>query len=171
MFTFIQRISVFAIAAVGLFAQSTPVIPAEEPRTSGMVGLVDGQAARLNVLNPGPAVPAVPAVGTACIASLEFWDGQGLLLKSLTVNVAAGKSAYLDLFGDKDLTLAGIVRREIRATISMPPVPATAATTTVPTTCKLIGTLEILDESTGKTQVVLGVGHVLATPTVAAGNP
>jgi hypothetical protein len=168
MFTFIQRISVFAIAAVGLFAQSTPVIPAEEPRTSGMVGLVDGQAARLNVLNPAVAASAV---GPGCIASLEFWDGQGLLLKSLTVNVGAGKSAYLDLFGDKDLTLAGIVRREIRATISLPPVPTTAAATTVPTACKLIGTLEILDESTGKTQVVLGVGHALAVPTVAAGNP
>jgi len=133
-----------------------------------MVGVVDGQAARLNVLNPGAAVPAV---GTACIASLEFWDGQGLLLKSLTVNVAAGKSASLDLFGDKDLALAGIVRREIRATISMPPVPATAPTNALSTSCKLIGTLEILDESTGKTQVVLGVGHVLAAPTVAAGNP
>jgi hypothetical protein len=169
MVTFIQRISVFAVATLGLFAQSTPAIPAEEPRTSGMVGLVDGQAARLNVLNPGAAVPAV---GTACIASLEFWDGQGLLLKSLTVNVAAGKSAYLDLFGDKDLALAGIVRREIRATVSMPPVPATGApTNALSTACKLIGTLEILDELTGKTQVVVGVGHVVAPPAVAAGNP
>jgi hypothetical protein len=168
MFTFIQRISVFAIAAVGLFAQSTPVVPAQEPRTSGMVGLVDGQAARLNALNPGVALPAV---GTACIASLEFWDGQGLLLKSLTVNVAAGKSANLDLFGDKDLALAGIVRREIRATISFPPVPATATTTGGLTPCKLIGTLEILEESTGKTQVVLGVGHAVTPPSAAAANP
>lgn len=168
MFPFMQSICVFAIAGVGLFAQSTPVAPAEEARTSGMVGLVDGQAARLNVLNPGAALPAI---GPACVASLEFWDGQGLLLKSLTVNVAAGKSAYLDLFSDKDLALSGIVRREIRATISMPPVPATAAATTVPSGCKLIGTLEILEESSGKTQVVLGVGHILASLIVAAGNP
>jgi hypothetical protein len=168
MVTFIQRICVFAVASVGLFAQSTPVVTAEEPRTSGMIGLVDGQAARLNVLNPAVAASAV---GPGCIASLEFWDGQALLLKSLTVNVGAGKSAYLDLFGDKDLALAGIVRREIRGTISLPPVPATAPTTTAPSVCKLIGSLEILDESTGKTQVVLGVGHALALPTVAVGNP
>jgi len=168
MFTFVQRICVFALAAVGLFAQSDPVVPAQETRTSGMIGVVEGQAARLNVLNPGVALPAP---GVACPASLEFWDGQGLLLKSVTVTVAAGKSAYLDLFADKDLALLGVARREIRAMISLPPVPATAATTAVPTACKLIGTLEILDELTGKTQVVLGVGHELPTPTVAAGNP
>jgi hypothetical protein len=133
-----------------------------------MVGLVDGQAARLNVLNSGVALPAV---GAACLATLEFWDGQGLLLKSQTVNVAAGKNAYLDLFGDKDLALAGLARREIRATISFPPVPATATTTAGLAPCKLIGTLEILDESTGKIQVVLGVGHRVAPPAVAAGNP
>lgn len=133
-----------------------------------MVGVVDGQAARLNVLNPGFAVSAATVV---CPAVLEFWDAQGTLLKSATVSVAAGKSSYLDLFGDKDLALTGIVRREIRATITIPPVAPTATSSAVPTACKLIGTLEILDEFTGRTQVVLGIGHDVPGPTVAAGNP
>src|SRR5271170_1696886 len=69
MFTFIQKMCVFAIAAVGLYAQSTPVVPAPETRTSGMVGVVDGEVARLNVLNPGVAAPAV---GVVCTATLNF---------------------------------------------------------------------------------------------------
>src|SRR5579864_2544947 len=117
MFAFAQRTCVFAVAVVGLFAQSTPVVPAQETRTSGMIGITEGQIARLNALNPGVAAPAV---GVVCSAALKFWDGQGALLKSTTVSVLPGKSAYLDLFGDQDLALIGDDRREIRATITIP---------------------------------------------------
>jgi len=169
MFTFIQKMCVFAVAAVGLFAQSTPVVPAPETRTSGMVGVVDGDVARLNVLNPGVAAPAV---GVVCTATLNFWDAEGTLLKTAPAIVLPGKSQYLDLFGDKDLLLTGIIRREIRATITIPAVVPTPTTTAVaPAACTLIGTLEILDETTGRTHVVLGVGHAVPSPSVAAGNP
>ncbi|HEV8038066.1 MAG TPA: hypothetical protein VGP62_04320 [Bryobacteraceae bacterium] len=170
MFTFTQRICVFAMAAVGLFAQSTPVVPAPETRTSGMVGITDGQVARLNVLNPGVAAPAV---GVVCTATLSFWDGKGALLKTSPAIVLPGQSQYLDLFGDKDLALTALDRRQIRATITIPaiPPPPSSTTTGQPAACTLIGTLEILNESSSKTEVVLGIGHVVTSPTVAAGNP
>lgn len=168
MVTFVQKIFVFALVGGGLFAQP-PIMTALLPRTSGMVGIVFGEAARLNVLNPGNGLPAT---GTTCFASLEFWDGEGKLLKSQTFNLAAGKSADLDLFSDTDLALTGIVRREIRGTISIPPVPATPTPTNVlSASCKLIGTLQILDESTGKTQVVLGVDHVITPAPTVITNP
>lgn len=168
MFTFTQRTCVFAMAAVGLFAQSTPAVPAPETRTSGMIGIADGQVARVNVLNPGVAAPAA---GVVCTATLNFWDGKGTRLKTGPVIVLPGQSQYLDLFGDKDLALTGLDRREIRATITIPAVPTPTSTTAPLAACILIGTLEILDESTSKTQVVLGVGHVVPSPSVTTTSP
>jgi len=165
MFPFAQRICVFAFAAAGLFvqpapAQSTPA-PVSATHTSGMIGIVYGQFARVNALNPGVDAPAT---GVTCSATLEFVDGDGVLLKSKTVSVAPGKSMYLDLFADADLMLTATDRREIRAMIT-PPVVVTATASSA--TCKLIGTLELVDEPSGRTEVVLGVVHPVpsATPT------
>jgi hypothetical protein len=155
MFTFAQRICVFAFAAAALFAQSTPA-PIAVTHTSGIVGITDGQFARLNALNPGVASPAV---GVVCTATLEFVDGAGTLLKSKTVSVTPGKNAYLDIFGDVDLMLAGLDRREIRAVITIPVVVPASGTSTTPPACTLIGTLELVDEPSGRTQEVLGVAH------------
>jgi hypothetical protein len=169
MFTFTQKMCAFAMAAVGLFAQSTPVVPAPEARTSGMIGIADGQVARLNVLNPGVAAPAV---GVVCTATLNFWDGKGALLKTGPAIVLPGQSQYLDLFGDKDLALTALDRRQIRATITIPAIPPPPASTSVQTAaCTLIGTLEILNQSTSKTEVVLGIGHVIPSPVVISSNP
>lgn len=166
MFPFAQKMCVFAIASIGLFAQSTPTAPAPETRTSGMIGVTDGQVARVNVLNPGVAAPAV---GVVCTATLRFFDGAGALLKAGPVVVLPGQSQSLDVFGDKDLSLTGTARREIRATITIPAVvPVSTATSTPPPACALIGTLEIFDEASGKTLVVLGVGHKVASPAITS---
>jgi hypothetical protein len=135
-----------------------------------MVGITDGQVARLNVLNPGVAAPAV---GVVCTATLSFWDGKGALLKTSPAIVLPGQSQYLDLFGDKDLALTALDRRQIRATITIPAIPPPPASTTTaqPAACTLIGTLEILNESTSKTEVVLGIGHVIPSPVVISSNP
>ena len=167
MLAFVQRICVFATATVGLIAQTAPVAAGQQTLSSGMVGIVEGQIARLNVLNPGVVAPAV-----VCPAALKFLDSQGALLKSTSVTVLPGKSASFDLFGDVDLALVGDDRREIRSTITIPPVvPPPGAATPQPAPCALIGTLEVIDRSSGKTQVVLGGMHVVQSPVVAAGNP
>ena len=168
MFRFAQRICVFTLAAAGAFAQivTTPAVA----RTTGMIGLAEGQTARLNVLNPGIEPPAA---GVICSAMLEFMDGTGKVLKSASVSVTPGQAALFDLFADADLSLAADSRTEIRAVITLPAVipvaVSTGPTTPQPAACTLIGTLEIFDSVTKRTQAVLGGWHdVPASPTITS---
>lgn len=165
MSKFVCRISVFALAAVGAFAQST--IPPMVTKTSGMVGVAEGQTARLNVLNPGVAAPAL---GMICSATLSFLNSAGTVLKSATVTVTPGSAAApFDLSGDSDLKLFLDEREQIRATVSVPaivPPPASGPLSA----CTLIGTLEIFDSITKRTQSVLGGFHTVPTGPVTASN-
>src|SRR5277367_16576 len=121
MFKF--ALSMFLIAA-GASAQTV--------YTFGMVGVAEGQIARVNVLNPGEAQAAV---GVVCAAQLTFIDGAGVVLKTSSVSVSPGKESFLDLFADTDLALPVNERRQIRATITISPVvvppPSTTTTTAV----------------------------------------
>ncbi|HEX4133367.1 MAG TPA: hypothetical protein VHY84_02000 [Bryobacteraceae bacterium] len=156
MLSYAQRISVFMIAATGLFAQTTT----QETRTSGVVGIAQGQAARFNVLRPNESATAV------CSAVLTYFDAAGTVLKTATVTVAPGQAGYLDLFSDTDLSLATNQRRQIRATFSVPAItPTSASDKKDKPVCRLIGTLEIFDELTGRTSVVLGGMHRIETAT------
>lgn len=157
MLKIVQGICVFALAASGLMAQTvTP--PPQDVETTGMVGLAQGQYAHFNVLNPG-VLP--PATGIVCSALLTFLDANGTVLKTKLVNVAAGTSSFIDLFSDLDLQLAADTRREIRATYTTPPVVPATTTTPATTPCKLITTLEIIDELSQRTQAVLGGIHTV----------
>jgi hypothetical protein len=166
MFKYAQRICVFTLAATGLFAQT---VPTQETKTTGAVGIAYGQTARFNVLNRGVAAPAV---GVVCSAVLSYYDGKGAMLKQSTVTVLPGQIGSLDLFSDVDLALPAVQRKQIRATVSVPlivPPPTSTGTASVPTpSCRLIGTLEIFDALSGKTEVVLGATHlipvIVATP-------
>jgi hypothetical protein len=171
MFRFAQRICVFTLASAGVFAQvvTTPAVT----RTTGMIGLAEGQTARLNVLNPGvsPDVTPPPA-GVYCSAIVQFLDGNGKVLKSTNVNVSPGQSQPFDLFSDADLNLALDSRTEIRAVIIPPaviPVVSTGAAATQAAACRLDGTLEIFDSLTKRTQAVLGGMHDV--PAVATATP
>ena len=153
----VYRISVFALAAAGAVAQST-AIPVVVTHTTGMIGIAEGQTARFNVLNPG-VLP--PAAGVSCSATLAYFGANGNLLKTASVTVTPGQAQYLDLFGDADLGLMIDQRKQIRATVTIPalvPQPSTGPAGA----CTLIGTLEILDTLTGRTQAVLGGTHDVA---------
>jgi hypothetical protein len=168
MLKFAQGISVFALAAIGLYAQTTPVAPAQVTRTSGIVGIAEGQTAQLNALNPGVAPPATGAI---CPGLLTFLDDSGKVLKSKTVSVAPGTSQSLAIDSVIDLALAVDQRREIRATITIPAVPPPSGSTTAVTpVCKLIGTLEIFNTIDGRTQVTLGTVHLLPSPVATPGS-
>jgi hypothetical protein len=169
MFKFIQGICVCALAAAGLYAQTSPT-PTPLPQvtlTSAIVGLAEGQTGQLNALNPG-VMP--PAVGAVCTGLLTILDGQGVVLKSKVVAVLPGASQSLSVDSDRDLALAADERRLIRATLTIPPIlpPSGSTTPTVPP-CKLIGNLEIFDTLSGRAQVTLGVVHTVPpTPVTAA---
>jgi len=169
MFKFIQGICVCALAAAGLYAQTstTPTPPAQVTLTSAIVGLAEGQTGQLNALNPG-VMP--PAIGVVCTGLLTILDGQGVVLKSKTVSVPPGVSMALDVDSDRDLALHTDERRQIRATLTIPPIlPPSGSTTPIAAPCKLIGNLEIFDTLSGRTMVTLGVVHTVPpTPVTAA---
>ncbi|MGA2878867.1 MAG: hypothetical protein ABSG13_07945 [Bryobacteraceae bacterium] len=170
MFKFAQGIIVFALAAFGLGAQTVVTPPVQVTLTSGTIGIAEGQTARLNALNPGVAPPA--ATGEICSGLLTFLGDDGKVLKSATVNVTPGTSQHLSIDSDADLALAVDTRKEIRATITIPPVPPPTATSTTPVTpvCKLIGTLEIFNTLDGRTLVTLGTVHLVPSPVATPGS-
>src|SRR5579863_3041547 len=100
MLSYVQRICVFIVATAGMYAQTTaPNMPVTDTRTSGAVGIAQGQTARINVLRPNQTATA------ACSAVLTYFDGAGKQLKTSAVTVAPGTVSYLDLFSDADLAL------------------------------------------------------------------
>jgi hypothetical protein len=176
-----RRLAGFSALAVLLFsglavAQSTGGIAPLSPypsiltllqttQTFGMVGLAAGQTARLNLLNPGSLLltgAAANSPAAACFAQLTFLDSTGKTLKTASVSALSGQSAPFDLNRDLDLTTTA-QRVEIRATVQAMPNP-TAGATAVPFFCSLIPTLEVFDNSTGKTTVVLESLHYVAGP-------
>jgi hypothetical protein len=168
MFKFAQGICVFALAAVGLYSQTAPNEPVQVTRTTGIVGIAEGQTAQVNALNPGVAPPAAGAV---CSGLLTFLDDTGKVLKSKTVNVAPGTGDHIDLDSVIDLALAVNTRREIRATITLPAMlTPSGTTTTLAPVCKLIGTLEIFNTLDGHTLVTLGTVHLVPSPVATPGS-
>jgi hypothetical protein len=113
-----------------------------QQHTSGVVGITTGQTAKLNVLYP--TVPA-PILQVLCTVTLVIADDQGKILKSQDAQqLIAGRSISLDLNADTDLP-SGTNRVQIHA-LTLTPNPG----------CALMPTLEIIDNSTGKTTVVIG---------------
>jgi hypothetical protein len=111
-----------------------------QQRTSGVVGITPGQTARLNVLYP--TAPA-PILQIMCSASLSIADDQGKILKSDNVpQLVAGRSVSLDLNADTDLP--GVARTQIHGL------------SVAPNGCRLLATLELIDNSTQKTVLVVG---------------
>jgi hypothetical protein len=170
MFSMANRICVFALAAAGLYAQTTTPPADLVTHTTGLVGIAEGQTAQFNALNPGDG-------GTACTGVLNFIAADGTVFKSTTVTVAPGLGQHIDLDSVADLALAASARKSIRATITVPaapPPPTSTSTSTsgrtstpVRAACRLIGTLEIYTTSTGHTLVTLGASHRVVIPVAA----
>lgn len=109
-------------------------------RTSGVVGITPGQTARLNVLYPTAPAPILQIV---CSVSLSIADDQGKILKSDNVTqLVAGRSVSLDLNADTDLP--GVARTQIHGL------------SVAPNGCRLLATLELIDNSAQKTVLVVG---------------
>ena len=170
MFEFANRICVFALASSALFVPALSAqtnMPATVTRTTGLVGIAEGQTAQLNALNPYDG-------GASCSGVLSFIADDGTVLKTKAVTVTPGTGQHIQLDSVIDLALAAGVRRDIRAALTIPAAAATststgsstATTTTAPlkAACRLIGTLEIFTTSTGHTLVTLPTDHRQETP-------
>jgi len=128
-----------------------------QQRTSGVVGITPGQTARFNVLYP--TAPA-PILQIMCSVTLAIADDQGKILVSNNVGqLTGGKSVSLDLNADTDL--AGVARTQIHGQ------------SVAPNGCRLLATLELIDNSTQKTVLVVGSEQTypLSPPTLILPRP
>ncbi len=165
MSNYLRLTCLLPLAALTLAAQ-TASFPAPVTETTAMIGLAQGQTAQLNLLNPG-VLP--PATGVVCTATVTFFDNSGAALKTGSVAVTPGKSGAVKLSGDTDITIAPGQRRDIRAQIAIPGlVPANSAAPSAASICKLVPTLEIYDDVSGRTLV--SIAHVVQVASAVAGS-
>ena len=105
-----------------------------------------------------PTAPA-PILQILCSATLVISDDQGKILGSKDVSqLIAGKSVSLDVNADTDLQGAG--RTQVHGY------------SIAPNGCRLVTTLEIIDNATQRTMVVVGSEptYPVAQPTPVAQN-
>lgn len=141
--------AIVGVAVLGVLSRTTKAFnPQPDPPGFGMIGIAEGQTARLNLVNIGTVgIPPGP-----CRATLEFFDGAGNVLASRRVRVLEGNATSLDfelpaVQVNGDATVATPLRAEIRAAVApidngVPPGPCRA-------------TVEIFDTATGRTSVLL----------------
>jgi len=142
---------VAVLLAGGALSQTAGAIDLQVvPTGFGMVGVADGQTARLNLVNVGVPDPTTGIPPGPCRARLQFVDADGGVLAARGVAPEAGHSTFLDFTPsfipiDTNGAVAPL-RAEIRAVVlsdsAAPPGP-----------CRL--TLEIFDNVTGRTQIAL----------------
>lgn len=109
----------------------------------GMVGIVEGvQTARLNVVNVTPMdtrdLPPNP-----CMVELMFFDMDGEMLTMAMVSLGPGKAAFHDF---SDSVYEDGRRLQIRAEVMV---------LGKPSECNIISTLEIYDNYTMKTTIII----------------
>jgi len=112
----------------------------------GMVGIAQGQTARINLVNtesPGALPPP-------CRAYLRFLDSDGNALATLAVEAAAGHATFLDYAANfVPVNTVGDAATPLRAEIR--PI-AHFDGNRVPPPCRV--TVEIFDNATGRTNVL-----------------
>jgi hypothetical protein len=160
----------FAVSAIlGLRLLSAADLPTSPGVGFSIVGFSAGQTARLNALNTGPGGPVSPTGVTpgSCGGGVtfEFYSIDGELLKSKVINnLLPGKAAFVDLKYD-DLP-KGSARTEIRAVLrfgyaaATPPGPERAKLFE----CNLFPSLEVFDNATGRTSLILTDAKLLPAP-------
>ena len=125
-------------------------ILAQHVYASGAVGITRGQTARWHVVNP--KLP-IPAGAPTCSVTLSFTNAQGEVLKSDSVSLKPGESRSLDLNADSDLPPGG-TRSAIHAQAVMP-VTGPVDEPTARGACPLLPTLEIVDNRSGQTSILI----------------
>jgi hypothetical protein len=131
-----------------------------------LIGIAAGQSARVNALN---AARLDPAGTRTCGVILQFQDSQGQVLTQSTVSLAPGKSASLDL--SYDSLKATDLRVQIRAVLiygysgGANPPPGVLNRTACD---NLVPSLEVYDNASGRTSLILTDAKVLPPPITPA---
>ena len=148
---------------------STPVLPVSpQSLTFALVGLAPDQTARLNALGLPMGGPII--AGSSCQVILTFLDDQGNSLKTVTQTLTAGKSTPFDLQFN-EISNPATSRAEIRGTVRTSftitnpggPTPPVTPMPVLVGSCSVLPSLEIFDQATGKTTVMLNSTQALPT--------
>ncbi|MGH9412016.1 MAG: hypothetical protein ACRD1V_21475 [Vicinamibacterales bacterium] len=136
------------ILAAGVLTRTAAAFTPQPDPPFGMVGIVAGQTARLNLVNTASPTATVPP--DPCRARLRFLDADGNVVARLVAEVQPGQATFLD-FSPSTVpvntlgAVAGPIRSEIRASVTfvdgqVPPDP-----------CRV--NVEIFDNASGRTTV------------------
>jgi hypothetical protein len=148
----------------GAKAVNIPIGPGEG---FPMIGIALGETARISALNTGPNGPAPPGAATpgGCQVTLQFYGADGQLLKGTVIpNLEPGRAAVLDLSSD-DLAKRNF-RTQLRAVLlfgysgGAPPRPEILWQLQ----CNILPSLEIFDNKTGRTSIILTDAKPLPWP-------
>ena len=130
-----------------------------------MIGIGTGQTVRVNALNLGTGSSAPDP---RCIATLQFLDADGQVLKQTVTTIRPGKGAYLDLRSDE--LHQNDARMPIRGVLlfgysgGAPPGPGVLQAFD----CNIVPSLEIFNSKTKQTSVVLTDTKPLPPPATPA---
>jgi len=141
-------VGVALLAAAG--TGTAQLAPFPNPSTSptfsfGVLGLASGETVRINVVNVVRTPPAVAIPQTPCKIELDFYDGQGKLLKQKVIdNLGLGQAHLLDI---ERAAIAATGRAQVAAVIKVG--------TNQSIFCSIIPTVEVFDDVTGRASTVL----------------
>jgi hypothetical protein len=121
----------------------------------GMVGIVDGQTARLNVVNTVPGDNLSPG---SCMVELMFLDSMGNTLAHTRKTLMPGEAAFHDFSFDDVIGPRPTGRLQIRPEAKLLGGPDTRGL------CLIVPTLEVFDNTTMQTMIFFGL-----TPTLVQG--
>lgn len=154
--------------------QTTSSMPITQMMSSGIIGVAASQTARLNAYYP--SLPAPYATGALCSAQVSFTDEQGNVLMTAPITVKPGQSVAVDFVPTTNQLSAGGGRLELRAAVSvplptavMPGMPTPMPSIAIPAFCSLSPTLEIFDNDTMKTRVLVTDFRLSGFPILGGG--
>jgi hypothetical protein len=162
----IPAAAALALAPLPLQAQHLSPLPPTLPTiaatssyvTFGMAGIAEGETARVNALNLAAGGPIV--AGGSCQVTVTFLDESGKTLATQTLPAGQGQAVHFDL--PRSGAESGADPVEIRATVSAVFSVSATANTSSPAFCSIVPTMEIFDQSTGRTSVHLETTHTLS---------
>ncbi len=153
----IRRLCTFvAFSVMTMTAQAQPGVG------FGLIGIANGQSLRVNALNLGTR-SSTPATG--CEVTLQFLNAKGVVLRESVVQLPAGQGASFDLHRAQVSDQPG--RASVRAVLlfgfaggGAPPGPDARQNFD----CNIVPTLELIDDATGRTTLVLTDTRPLPLP-------
>jgi hypothetical protein len=164
-----RSLQVLAAAVCGAFspvwAQGTTA-PASFTRTNvfAPVGLAASETASITVVNTATAASPSSAnavLAPSCAGTISFFNANGEIGTPLPFTVGSGQFVTVTL-AFSEAGLPGN-RGEIRGSISL------TASTSTPSPCSLLASMETYDSSTGATHAVLSTSMATLTPVVPVG--